>query len=193
MGEWVKFPTTPEEMQKVFERIGIGQKDDFGQPYEEWFITDYDCYVDGLYDKLGEYENLDELNYLASKLDEMSQGEYEQFQAAMEIGDHSGSLQEIINLTENLDCYDIYPDIHDHDDLGGITSRSWTPCRCRSTCGTTSTMRPTAGTSPWRRAASSPTWGMCGDTGSSFHEYYDGEHGSIPEEYRVMTSRTRRS
>ena len=54
VGEWVKFPTTPEEMQKVFERIGIGQKDDFGQPYEEWFITDYDCYVDGLYDKLGE-------------------------------------------------------------------------------------------------------------------------------------------
>ena len=52
MGEWVKFPTTPEEMQKVFERIGIGQKDDFGQPYEEWFITDYDCYVDGRYDKL---------------------------------------------------------------------------------------------------------------------------------------------
>lgn len=88
------------------------------QTSEEWFITDYDCYVDGLYDKLGEYENLDELNYLASKLDEMSQGEYEQFQAAMEIGDHSGSLQEIINLTENLDCYDFYPDIHDHDDLG---------------------------------------------------------------------------
>lgn len=35
--------------------------------------------VDGLYDKLGEYESLDELNYLASKLDEMSQGVYEQF------------------------------------------------------------------------------------------------------------------
>lgn len=55
MGEWVKFPTTAEELQKVFERIGIGSKDDFGQPYKEWFITDYDCYVDGLYDKLGEY------------------------------------------------------------------------------------------------------------------------------------------
>ena len=25
VGEWVKFPTTPEEMQKVFERIGIGR------------------------------------------------------------------------------------------------------------------------------------------------------------------------
>ena len=65
VGEWVKFPTTSEELQKVFERIGIGSKDDFGNPYEEWFISDYDCYVDGLYEKLGEYENLDELNYLA--------------------------------------------------------------------------------------------------------------------------------
>src|SRR5699024_9000443 len=95
---------------------GVRELEEHG--YEEWFITDYDCYVDGLYDLLGEYANLDELNYLASKLDEMSQGEYEQFQAAMEIGDHSGILQEIINLTENLDCYDVYPDIHDHDNLG---------------------------------------------------------------------------
>lgn len=118
VGEWVKFPTTAEELKKVFERIGIGAKDDFGQTYEEWFITDYDCYVDGLYDLLGEYANLDELNYLASKLDDMSQDEYERFQAAMEIGDHTGSIQELINLMENLDCYDIYPDIHDHDDLG---------------------------------------------------------------------------
>ena len=89
VGEWVKFPTTAEELKKVFERIGIGAKDDFGQTYEEWFITDYDCYVDGLYDLLGEYANLDELNYLASKLDDMSQDEYERFQAAMEVVTHS--------------------------------------------------------------------------------------------------------
>ena len=48
-----------EELQKVFERIGIGSKDDFGNPYKEWFISDYDCYVNGLYEKLGEYENLE--------------------------------------------------------------------------------------------------------------------------------------
>ena len=29
--------------------------------------------------------------------------------------------------------------------------------------------------------------GYVRDTGDSFHEYYDGERGSIPEEYRVMT------
>ena len=89
VGEWVKFPTTAEELQKVFERIGIGSKDDFGHPYEEWFITDYDCYVDGLYEMLGEYENLDELNYLASKLEELDDHDYEHFQAAMQVSDYA--------------------------------------------------------------------------------------------------------
>ena len=35
VGEWVKFPTTAEELKEVFKHIGIGQKDDFGQPYAE--------------------------------------------------------------------------------------------------------------------------------------------------------------
>jgi Antirestriction protein (ArdA) len=32
VGEWVKLPTTEEEMQKVFERIGIGKQDDSVSP-----------------------------------------------------------------------------------------------------------------------------------------------------------------
>ena len=187
VGEWVKFPTTAEELQKVFERIGIGSKDDFGQPYEEWFITDYDCYVDGLYDKLGEYENLDELNYLASKLDEMSQGEYEQFQAAMEIGDHSGSIQEIINLTENLDCYDVYPDIRDHDDLGRYyieeLDAMQVPEHLRNYIDYEAYGRDVA----LEEGGEFTDFGYVRDTGDRFDEVYDGDRDSIPEEYRVMT------
>ena len=187
VGEWVKFPTTAEEMKKVFERIGIRQKDDFGQPYEEWFITDYDCYVDGLYDKLGEYENLDELNYLASKLDEMSQSEYAQFQAGMELGDHCGSLQEIINLTENLDCYEIYPDIDDYDDLGRYYIEELdvmqVPEHLKNYIDYEAYGRDVA----IDENGTFTDQGYVRDTGNSFHEYYDGERGSIPEEYRVMT------
>ena len=187
VGEWVKFPTTAEELKKVFDRIGIGQKDDFGQPYEEWFITDYDCYVGALYDKLGEYENLDELNYLASKLEEMGQGEYAQFQAAMEVGDHSGSLQEIINLTENLDCYDLYPSIQDYDDLGRYyieeLDAMQVPEHLRNYIDYEAYGRDVA----MDESGDFTDLGYVRDTGSSFHEYYDGEPGSIPEEYRVMT------
>ena len=187
VGEWVKFPTTAEEMKEVFKRIGIGQRDDFGQPYEEWFITDYDCYVDGLYDKLGEYESLDELNYLASKLDEMSESEYAQFQAGMEMGDHCGSLQEIINLTENLDCYEVYPDIHDYDDLGRYYIEELdvmqVPEHLQNYIDYEAYGRDVA----LEENGTFTDQGYVRDTGDSFHEYYDGERGSIPDEYRVMT------
>ena len=187
VGEWVKFPTTAEEMKEVFKRIGIGQRDDFGQPYEEWFITDYDCYVDGLYDKLGEYENLDELNYLASKLDEMSDSEYAQFQAGMEMGDHCGSLQEIINLTENLDCYEVYPNIEDYDDLGRYYIEELevmqVPEHLQNYIDYEAYGRDVA----MDENGSFTDQGYVRDTGDRFCEYYDGERGSIPDEYRVMT------
>ena len=187
VGEWVKFPTTAEEMKEVFKRIGIGQRDDFGQPYEEWFITDYDCYVDGLYSKLGEYENLDELNYLASKLDEMSNSEYAQFQAGMEMGDHCGSLQEIINLTENLDCYEVYPHIADYDDLGRYyideLEVMQIPEHLQNYIDYEAYGRDVA----MDENGSFTDQGYVRDTGDRFCEYYDGERGSIPDEYRVMT------
>ena len=187
VGEWVKFPTTAEEMKEVFKRIGIGQRDDFGQPYEEWFITDYDCYVDGLYSKLGEYENLDELNYLASKLDEMSESEYAQFQAGMEMGDHCGSLQEIINLTENLDCYEVYPHIEDYDDLGRYyideLEVMQVPEHLQNYIDYEAYGRDVA----MDENGSFTDQGYVRDTGDRFCEYYDGERGSIPDEYRVMS------
>ena len=186
VGEWVKFPTTAEELKEVFKRIGIGQRDDFGQPYEEWFITDYDCYVDGLYDKLGEYESLDELNYLASKLDEMSDSEYAQFQAGMEMGDHCGSLQEIINLTENLDCYEVYPHIADYDDLGRYYIEELevmqVPEHLQNYIDYEAYGRDVA----MDENGSFTDQGYVRDTGDRFCEYYDGERGSIPDEYRVM-------
>ena len=187
VGEWVKFPTTADELKKVFERIGIGSTDDFGQPYEEWFITDYDCYVDGLYDKLGEYANLDELNYLASKLDDMTQSEYEQFQAAVEMGEHTGSIQDIINLTENLDCYDVYPDIEGYEDLGRYyideLEAMQVPDHLRNYIDYEAYGRDVA----LEEGGEFTDFGYVRDTGSRFYEEYDGDRENIPGEYCVMS------
>ena len=184
VGEWVKFPTSAEEIWAVFDRIGIGQKDDFGYTYEEWFITDYDCYVDGLYDKLGEYENLD---YLAAKLDDMTRGEYEQFQAAIEMGNHCGSLHEIIDLTKNLDCYDVCPDIHDYDDLDRYyieeLDAMQVPEYLRNYIDYKSYGRDVA----IDENGEFTSFGYVRDTGDSFVEVYDGNRENIPEEYLVMS------
>ena len=96
VGEWVKFPVTNEEMQVVFRRIGIGRR------YEEWFITDYDCPDTAIGKVLGEYESLSELNYLAGQIMEMRESS-EFWQAVLDLGENTGSVQELINLTENLD------------------------------------------------------------------------------------------
>ncbi len=143
--------------------------------------------MDGLYDKLGEYESLDELNYLASKLDEMDRGEFEQFQAAMEIGDHSGSVQEIINLTENLDCYDVYPGIEDYDDLGRYYIDELDAMQVTEHLRNYIDYEAYGRDIALDESGDFTSFGYVRDTGSSFHEYYDGDRGSIPEEYRVMT------
>lgn len=41
IGQWVSFPTSAEEMQRVLSAIGIGKPDACGVPYEEWFIIAY--------------------------------------------------------------------------------------------------------------------------------------------------------
>jgi antirestriction protein len=187
VGEWVKFPTTPEQLQEVFQRIGIGQKDDFGQPYEEWFITDYDCYVDGLYNKLGEYANLDELNYLAAKIEDMDRWDFERFQAAMEVGDHSGSIQEIINLTENLDCYDVYPDIHDHDDLGQYYINELDAMQVPEHLIDYIDYEAYGRDVAINEGGEFTSFGYLRDTGDRFVEFYDGDRENIPEEYRVTS------
>ena len=78
-GEYLRFPTTAEEVQTLFSRIGID-----GKQYEEYFITDYDSDILGLTDHLGEYESLDELNYLAHLLEEMTPAELEKLEAVMD-------------------------------------------------------------------------------------------------------------
>lgn len=111
----LKFPTTTEEVQALLKRIGID-----GVRYEEIFITDYETDIPGLYDALGEYESIDELNYLAALLEELSPGELELFEAVMAAGLHNGSLQEIINMVQNLDCFDFHPGVDNKETLGRI-------------------------------------------------------------------------
>lgn len=113
VGEYLKFPTTIEEVQALFSRIGID-----GKRYEEYFITDYQSDVLGLYDHLGEYESLDELNYLAHLLEEMTPDELEKLEAIMDAGEYTGSVKDLINLTHNLDCFEFYPGVKDEEELG---------------------------------------------------------------------------
>lgn len=113
VGETLKFPATTEEVQALLKRIGVD-----GVRYEEIFITSFDGDVLGLYDHLGEYESIDELNHLAHVLSDLDQSDIEKFEAVIDSGEYTGSVHDLINLAQNLDCYDFYPGIDSEEALG---------------------------------------------------------------------------
>lgn len=97
VGEWVELPC--DDFSPVFERIGISEEpDENGNYYEEFFISDYESDVPGL--KIGEYDNLEELNHLAEIIEDVPEKvevlKYFGYDDAEEIREH---LDDVIYIT----------------------------------------------------------------------------------------------
>lgn len=93
-GEWITFPTSEQHLQEKLDSLGVSEGG--------YFFTDYDTSetpaLEGL---LGEYENLTELNLLATLLEKHEQ-EKEKIEAYLNvIGGRS--VQEICNLVVQAD------------------------------------------------------------------------------------------
>lgn len=108
VGEWVEFPIDREEFDEVLEKIGIGSTDEFGNPYEEWFVTDYDFDLpfDWDWKELGEYPSYDELNNFGELLESITnptavKNIYEAL---------GGTIEEAVDAYESGDCI-FYPDV----------------------------------------------------------------------------------
>ena len=118
IGEWVGLPISREEYQAVLDRIGIGKPNEYGEVFEEVFITDFDA-PDLHNFKVHEYDNIDYLNFLAKKLSELSPDNLALYKGILETGmDSFSNITEYINLADHLDCYTLTPDVEDLYDLG---------------------------------------------------------------------------
>ena len=116
LGEWVELPVSQEELTKVFDRIQIchdkvDYSDECGNPYEEYFITDYETDIEGV--EVGEYSNLNELNEIAEQLDELEEDAQEAIQAMLLDGH---TFNEALEKASNGD-YIIYYDCDDMIDV----------------------------------------------------------------------------
>lgn len=113
VAEWVSLPTDAETMKAVFERLGVD-----GSDTEQYQVSAFHSSLDGWSEALKPGESLDDLNYLAALLTQRSDEERDKFAAAAQYGDHAASAADLINLTHNLDCYWLYPTVHNSDDYG---------------------------------------------------------------------------
>ena len=85
IGEWIEFPIDDDELEQVFQRIGINEM------YEEYFFTDWE----NAFDSFGEYESVNNINDIAQELES---ADLEIIEAIIEATDYS--------LVEALACVD---------------------------------------------------------------------------------------
>ena len=135
---------------------------------------------------MGEYESLDELNYLASLLDEMDEHDLAAFEVIAGTGEYCYSLKDLINLTGNLDCFHYLAGVENDYDLGYY----WVE---ESGCYDTENMGALARYIDYERfgrdiqleEGGTFTSGGYVQKRDSLDEFYDGM--DVPEEYRVFS------
>lgn len=110
LGEWVSFPVTKEEMKAVYERIGID-----GVHFKDIFFDDFRTDVAGLKNVLSVHTDIDELNYLALRLSEISPYELAKLDAVAEVNPYTDLKND---FAPNMDYYVLIEGVKDAEDIG---------------------------------------------------------------------------
>jgi len=113
VGEWLELPATEKEIEESFKRIGID-----GVNYEEYFITDYEDFLFNV----GEYENLEHLNEISEKIENLNDDEKIVFEYLKNYQNYD--FEEAFEIIENQD-YLYYANINNEIDLGYALAEDW--------------------------------------------------------------------
>ena len=111
----VKFPCAESEYQSVRKELELNDNYAFVREVVE---------PKALALKKDTFVNLDEINYLAKRMDSFDQKELFSFFAAVEASDYV-STKGLINLTFNLNCYTLIRDVSNLKSVG----RNYVLCR----------------------------------------------------------------
>lgn len=102
--KWVTLPIDEDNFNEVLEEIGINEE------YEEYFIADYETDL-GLI--IGEYSNIQELNELAERLENLYEQDLKILEAIIEL---EGDLETALDIFESGD-FTYFTDIYTNSDL----------------------------------------------------------------------------
>ena len=104
VGFWHSFPTTNEELQTAIKENTFA-----GVNFKDYFIDDYKIHLDGVERQFAENREIEEINFLAIKLEQMSPSQLLILDSVLEVNSYSDNLTDIINAVENVDKYDLQP------------------------------------------------------------------------------------
>ena len=85
IGEWLSLPFDFDDFDDFLcEKIGIGEVDEFGQEYEEWYVGDIDSELPIKFHEYWSIDELQELSDLIDNIEYLSTREYESLFACLD-------------------------------------------------------------------------------------------------------------
>ena len=184
-GVWLSMPTTMEQFHKAMNRIGITAENS-----QDFFINGFANTEQQPFDvplSVIQSAGIDELNYFGKLLEMQRDEDRDKFAAAVTLGEYAGSVKDLINLAQNLDCYWIYPTIQDEEAYGHYLIDELDELELPEAAKNYFMYEEYGRDAVKNDRGIFTAQGYIYNNKNTFSEWYSGHENDIPKEYRVMS------
>ena len=181
-GVWLPMPAAAEQLHAAMQSVGITADNP-----QDFFINGIANTEDCPFDvplAVIQSGSVDELNYLGNLLSMQDNEDNEKFAAAVTHGEYAGSLKDLINLAQNLDCYWIYPTVQSEADYGYYLIDELDELELPEEAKKYFKYEEYGHDAVSRDKGIFTEQGYIYQNENTFTEWYDGR--DVPEEYRIM-------
>ena len=184
-GEWLSMPTTTEQLHAAMKSVGItaDNPQDF---FVGGFANTEQCPFDVPLPVV-QGSTIDELNYLGKLLEMQGDEDRDKFTAAVTLGEHAGSVKDLINLAQNLDCYWIYPTVRTEADYGYYLIEELDELELPEEAKKYFNYEEYGRDAVQKDKGQFTEQGYVYNNGNTFSQWYNGRENDIPKEYKVMS------
>ena len=184
-GVWLSIPTTTEQLHAAMKSVGITTDNP-----QDFFINGFADTEEHPFDvplAVIQGSTIDELNYLGKLLEMQGDGDRDKFTAAVTLGEHAGSVKDLINLAQNLDCYWIYPTVRSEADYGYYLIDELDELELPEEAKKYFKYEEYGHDAVKKDRGQFTEQGYIYNNGNTFSEWYNGRENDIPKEYKVMS------
>ena len=184
-GEWLSMPTTTEQLHAAMKSVGITAENP-----QDFFINGFSNTEQYPFDvplSVIQESTIDELNYLGKLLEMQGDEDRNKFTAAVTLGEHAGSVKDLINLAQNLDCYWIYPTVRTEADYGYFLIDELDELELPEEAKKYFKYEEYGRDAVLKDRGQFTDQGYIYNNGNTFSQWYNGRENDIPKEYKVMS------
>ena len=184
-GVWLSMPTTKEQLHEAMQRVGITADNP-----QDFFINGFANTEQQPFDvplPVIQSAGLDELNYLGNLLAMQRDEDRDKFTAAVALGERAGSVKDLINLAQNLDCYWLYPTVQNEEDYGYYLIDELDELELPEEAKKYFMYEDYGRDAAINDGGRFTEQGYIYNNKNTFTEWYNGKENDIPREYRVMS------